>query len=523
MRIIMKKIVLLLAVFSFAFQTTSCKSKKTQDDTQIVENADVEKIEAEDAALLATADTATTNVGPVDDSLQAALGEVSTEVATDPALTTTDAAVTENAVEPTLDVAAAPVLDESNLGSVPTPETEIASSNSLVATDAGLTNSAITEMPVSEPAAQVAADTTITETPVVESTPTVTASETTAVSTASTKSFTTSGVSKKTPERKIAEVMPYEFGDGWVNTVYISRPKEKLKDISQKIYGQDKTKELKKINSFLTARSPNGGDKIYYVSPNRPSDSMKTLSFYEDTGMIAETYIAKKGDNLKKVSKNLLGYENAYKEIWSTNTVASKGALEDGETLRYWKSGSAFIPTNVATNTQTMGQAQVIESTSQSPGQTVAQNSPPAEMQNATAPQAELPPPPTMPEGSQMPLGPPPTDQSLAQNSAPPQPASELPPPPPAPDMTAETNAIDAAALTPPPPTDEIAAAPVPAKTVTPNMEEEQMTEGMSSDTTAMLGGSVVLCGLLAFALFRRNKKKKEVEMASMSETNVGT
>ena len=93
----------------------------------------------------------------------------------------------------------------------------------------------------------------------------------------------------------------------WITT--LSNPEEKLKEISLKIYGADKTKEMKKINSFLAARSPKGGDKIYYVSPNRPTDSIKTLSFYEDTGMIAETYVAKKGDNLKKIAKNLLGYK----------------------------------------------------------------------------------------------------------------------------------------------------------------------------------------------------------------------
>ena len=41
---IMKKILLLLAALTMTLQITSCKSKKTQDDTQIVENADVEKI-----------------------------------------------------------------------------------------------------------------------------------------------------------------------------------------------------------------------------------------------------------------------------------------------------------------------------------------------------------------------------------------------------------------------------------------------------------------------------------------------
>ncbi len=506
----MKKIVLVLALFGFAFQTTSCKSKKAQDDTQIVENADVEKIEAEDAALLTQTDPAT-NVGPVDDSLQAALGETSTQAATDPALTTTDAAVTETAITTNAEIAAAPTLDETSLNNAPAPEIAAAPVDAAINT-ATADATAITETPVTEPAAEVAAASVESTASAITETPTVTASETSVIKTAK--------VSGSGSLKKITEAIPYQHGEGWVNTVYIARPKEKLKDISQKIYGMDKTKELKKINSFLAARSPNGGDKIYYISPNRPADSMKTLSFYEDTGMIAETYIAKKGDNLKKISKNLLGYENAYKEVWSTNPVVSKAGLDEGETLRYWKSSSAVVPTMAANTEMPKGGAQVIESTSQLPSQPIAKN----DMQNAAPPaqpQAELPPPPPAPD-----MQAPPVDQ-LAQNATPPPAQTELPPPPPAPDMGAESAAVAApqAELPPPPPPAEVAAAPVAPKkkVVSPNMEEEQAGEGMSSDTTMMLGGAVVLCGLLAFALIRRNKKKKEVEMASMSETNVGT
>ena len=505
MRKIMKKIVLLFALFGFAFQTTSCKSKKAQDDTQIVENADVEKIEAEDAALLSTEDT-DTNVGPVDDSLQAALGETSNQAATDPALTTTDAAVTETTTSAP-EVAAAPTLDENSLNNVPAPETAM--------------NSAVTEMPVASEVstAQVTTDTTISETPLIDpiATSSVTASDAATIET--TEAVSTKPASASSILRKIAETTPYQHGEGWVNTVYIARPKEKLAGISQKIYGMDKTKELKKINSFLAGgKSVKGGDKIYYISPNRPSDSMKTLSFYEDTGMVAETYVAKNGDNLKKISKNLLGYADAYKEVWTTNSIASNAkasevVLNEGETLRYWAANSSITPTTtIASNSLPTGGAQVIESTSQLPSQPLAQNAAPPQ-----EPQAELPPPP-MPEANQMPT-PPAADQALAQNTNPPQ-QTELPPPPPPTDMAP----VDAAALTPPP-SEEIATAPeAPGKkVVTPNMEEEQATEGMNSDATMMLGGVVVLCALLAFALIRRNKKKKEVEMASMSETNVGT
>jgi hypothetical protein len=517
MRKKMKKILLLLALTSFVFQATSCKSKKAQDDSQIVENADVEKIEAEDAALLSKSES-TNNVGPVDESLQAALGETSTQAAADPALTTTEPAATETTVAATPEVTATPTLDEASLNNVPAPDTNMAATpavESATATPDVATTGAITEMPVAESStvAQTSTETALTETPV--------AAPIEASAPVKTASMKTSGAGSL---KKITETIPYQHGEGWVNTVYIARPKEKLKEISQKIYGADKTKELKKINTFLAARSPRGGDKIYYVSPNRPADSLKTMSFYEDTGMIAETYVAKKGDNLKKISKNLLGYEDAYKEIWSTNPVASKGALDDGETLRYWKS-STTVTSAVAMNTpvQNGAAAQVIESPNQLPSQPInnqaASTPPPSEMAAPPQPQAELPPPPPMPEA-----------QPVAQNSAPQaaaQPQTELPPPPPPPDMGAAQSPDPAIAATPPPPPapEDVAAAPVPPKkkVVTPNMEEEQSAGGMSSDTMTMLGGAVVLIALLAFALIRRNKKKKEVEMASMSETNVGT
>lgn len=514
----MKKIIVLMALLGFAFHVTSCKSNKAQDDAELVENADVEQIEAEDAALLSKADTAT-NVGPVDDSLQAALGETSNQAATDPALATTEPAVTESVstqpAPPSTDMAAAPTLDEASLN---TPAPEVASSNSAAA---NITTE--TSMQATPPVA---------ETPVIENSiepmnvePQVAA----AVSEPTPRSASTETMAATNSDlpvknsgagvlKKISETTPYQEGEGWVNTVYIARPKEKLKDISQNIYGMDRTKELKKINSFLAARSPKGGDKIYYVSPNRPADSMKTLSFYEDTGMIAETYVAKKGDNLKKIAKKLLGYEDAYKEVWTTNPVVSKAGLTDGETLRYWKSSSAVIPA-VAANTaapQNTG-AQIIESTSQLPSQPVGT---PETVAAATPPptaQTELPAPPPMPETT------PAAESNLAQNATPPPPPTELPPPPPPPPTEMAAPPTDPAAAATPPPTEELAAA-TSKKVVTPNMEEEQTGSGdMNSDTTMMLGGTVVLCALLAYALIRRNKKKKEIEMASMSETNVGT
>ena len=498
----MKKLVLLLAVFALGFQTTSCKSKKAQDDTQVVENADVEKIEAEETTTAQT-DATATDVGPVDESLQAALGETTNQAATDPTLATNEPAATETT---TPEIAAAPTLDEASLNDVPAPST------------AQNATSEITETPIVEaPAADTA---TGANTAMVEpSAPMVTASEAAPVSKPA-KTATASASLKK-----LSESTPYPHGEGWVNTVYIARPKEKLKDISQTIFGMDRTKDLKKLNAGLS-NTMKGGEKIYYVSPNRPADSAKMLSYYEDTGMIPEVYVAKKGDNLRKIAENLLGYKNAYKEMWVTNPVVSKSKLEEGESLRYWKSAAA-ITTPIAHNNTG---AQVISTPEQLPAQPTTP--PPQQMAANNPPPADLPPPPPpVPDQNAAGTANPPPGQQMAANNPPP--ADLPPPPPPVPDQnaagTANPPGHDTAAMTPPPPPpppqEEIAAAPEAPKkkVVTPNMEEEEASSAVSSDTTMMLGGVVVLCALFAFAIIRRNKKKKEAEMSALSETNVGT
>ena len=66
-----KKLLILVALVAISFQTTSCTSNKSQDESGVVENADVEKIEAEDNLV------ANTDAVPAesDGSMQAALGE----------------------------------------------------------------------------------------------------------------------------------------------------------------------------------------------------------------------------------------------------------------------------------------------------------------------------------------------------------------------------------------------------------------------------------------------------------------
>lgn len=508
-------------MMNLMFQVTACKGKKAIDDTEVVENADVEKAELDGLATDPTADIAYDS-GPVDDSLAAALGEAPNQdlidvTPTDNSQASTDMIATSPTEEATnMDFAqTTPVLEEQHI-----TETPVDTAQNTPAPEIAMAGPAVTEMTTPEPTPEVAAaepqideslmgpvDNSFTETPVAETstttetyvteTPVEPVTETAVVAQASTERVTSVSPASSSKLRKIAETEPYKHGEGFVNAVYIARPKETLTEISSNIYGSDKTKELRKINSYLANRSPRGGDKIYYVSPNRPMDSSKTLSFYEDTGMASETYVAHKGDNLKKLGKTILGYDNAWKELWTTNSVASQGALNEGETLRYWKPVGS-VPTT------TLAQQPV----PQPEPQMMAQNTPPPQ-EFAQPPQEEmLPPPQEQPmdvaQNQQMPqeMQPP---QPVAQELPPPPPPQEIPPPPPAPE-------------------EHLAQQPVaPKMHNSPNIEEEPAEEGLNQDTMMTLGGVIILVALLAFVLIRKNKRKKEAEMAAIENTHVGT
>ena len=491
----MKNKLLVLCALVSAIHMSGCTSNQSQDESQTVENADVDKIEAENAdgfAANATGETAAT-----DPSLQAALGEDALAPAApmdESAPPSPEIAAAPDALAN--EVAAAPTLDESSLNDPSAGAAPMNDVSQPPPVDIAATN--ITEAPPMDSSVASTEPSTLTETPVIENSGTNTAmTETAPVS-------YDAPVKKAGQEiKKIANTVPYKIDSGWVNAVYVARPGEKLKDISQKIYSADKTKEMKKIagNSYLKSRGVNPGDKIYYVSPNRPDDSTKTLFYYEDMGMVPETYVAQKGDTLKKVAKKILGYDKGSVELYTANPVESKSKLTEGETLRYWKSASGV--TTVAMNTPDHGgnNAQLIDHT-QMPQMPEAPPQPPAMVE----PMAAMPPPPPPPD---MNAGQPPHDGSM-----PPLPdqASLPPPPPPPPTEMA------------PPPIDDLAAAPVKKKKVS---AEEETTEGaiggIDNDTMMSLGAVGVLTAALAFVLIRRKKKKAAESAAMMNETHIGS
>lgn len=169
---------------------------------------------------------------------------------------------------------------------------------------------------------------------------------------------------KNIPVKKIAEA-PYNKNGVLVNTVYLGRQGDTLKSIAAKI-GTTKG-ELLKVNPNLS----NGvkvGDKVYYNSPKRPQDSEKMLTYYEDNGLAPQSYVAQAGDNIRVVSKTLLGDKNSWKEIWATNLVVeSKSELPAGTELRYWPDSSTAMPTMAAAPTPAPEAPQMPEPTPEAP------------------------------------------------------------------------------------------------------------------------------------------------------------
>ncbi len=146
------------------------------------------------------------------------------------------------------------------------------------------------------------------------------------------------------PLKKIAS-HPFSKNGTLLNSVYIMREGDTLQSVSQKIYGGDRTSEILAHNPHLNS-STKPGNKLYYNSPTRSTDSTKMLTYYEDKGIPSEVYMTKEGDNIREFSAGLLGFPDAWKEVWATNeNVESKQFVEPGLSLRYWKEGAIPLET----------------------------------------------------------------------------------------------------------------------------------------------------------------------------------
>lgn len=267
----------------------------------------------------------------------------------------------------------------------------------------------------------------------------------------------------------------FKVGDTNLNRVYLARPGETRPAIAEKIYGdKSRSKDLLKWNGFLS-RGVKTGDKIYYQSPSNPTDT-NMMTYYEDMGVPAQNYTSREGDNIREVSKTLLGDKDSWKEVWSTNPeIESKGNIPAGLNVRYWPEGSVAAPV-------------------------VAKNDP-------TPPPIEQPP--------IDPVQPPPVEQPpVAMETPPPiDPIAQMTPVP----VESAVPAVGQVEPPPPPPPVDPPVATEPAPAPPAHAKEKEPPADMAAtgteeaDNMMMMGlaGIVLLAAGSVFMLMRRNRSRK--------------
>lgn len=234
------------------------------------------------------------------------------------------------------------------------------------------------------------------------------------------------------PVRKVEEMPRYRNGV-MLNAVYIARPGDTVASISQRIFGEDRSSEIVAHNPWLSD-GIKVGEKLYYNSPNRPSDNTAMLVYFEDVGTPAQSYVTGGSENIRHLASDLLGFNDAWKEVWATNLhVDSKDALPAGTELRYWTETAPAAP----------ALAQAPPAPASPPGDLLGLSGLDVNQPNlASSPSSDLPPPPqpVASDFDSFPESAPPSDFSdpIAAQAPAPMPVEELnlPPPPPAPSAT---------------------------------------------------------------------------------------
>ena len=484
----MKKIAATLVCIYMAAHLSACTSKESREDDATAPteetaavDSELEKVEGADAAAATAGSPDEANAGFVDEQLpEQALGE---QPAAAPAVAANDG------------------LDATS----PPPDLALDSGAPAATTPA-------VDQPLETPVAQATPQETATNEAPVAGVDLGTGAGEKHLSSKDTASSAPADAAPKPSLKKVQDT-PFHEGGQLLNAVYVARKGDNYSKIAKNIYGdKKKASDLKAANPTIS--SVNVGDKIYYNSPVRPTDDAMMKNFYEDTGAQPEVYVAKEGDDLKKVAKNILGNKNAWKELWVTNKdLESKGKLTAGTEIHYWK-GSTTVASS-------MGDQSKPEKHSETAS---------AGLGGANQPPEQFP-----PAGEQLPP-PPPPGNNMAMNNPPP-PAEQLPPPPS--DMGPPTGInppIGAAGTTvteapPPPPPAEMAPPPPPPMEQAPPpppvqkgpKHEVAAEQGFSNDDMMMglAAAGILAAGIAAIMVIRKRRQQKEMA-AAFGDTQIG-
>ena len=143
------------------------------------------------------------------------------------------------------------------------------------------------------------------------------------------------------PVKKMKTV-PYDRNGVLVNAIYFVRNGDTLRSIADKVYGVGSAVDFTIVNPHLSSGNLRVGQKVYYNSPTRSQDRSRLLTYYEDAKVPVMSYPAREGENIREISKSLLGHSRSWMEVWAANLqIESKGALESPHQIRYWEGESA--------------------------------------------------------------------------------------------------------------------------------------------------------------------------------------
>lgn len=141
------------------------------------------------------------------------------------------------------------------------------------------------------------------------------------------------------PVQKMKTV-PFTRSGILLNALYIVRPGDSFDSIKNKIYGSGSAANLAALNPTLRPNNLEVGEKIYYNSPNRPNDNSRMLFYYDDVGAAPQYHQISAGQNIRKVSEDLLGHHRSWMEVWATNSeVESKWSVNQSHNLKYFPEG----------------------------------------------------------------------------------------------------------------------------------------------------------------------------------------
>lgn len=134
---------------------------------------------------------------------------------------------------------------------------------------------------------------------------------------------------------------PYDQDGILLNALYIVREGDNFKSIGEKIYGKGSINNLSRVNPFLNPKRLKVGEKVYYNSPNRPTDQSKMLFYYDDIGRSAQFRQVETGENIRTVAQELLGHPRSWMEIWATNPeIVSKAEVDRPYRVRYFSNNN---------------------------------------------------------------------------------------------------------------------------------------------------------------------------------------